>query len=166
MISLWRMRGVLRGSKNEDAFITADALAERGTGREGFRFDMIRFGKQRYEVPSIGTSRTKRERRMDERTATDAATSYDFRVGDWLVAPRGNRLVGPEGAVRLEPKVMQVLTCLAAQPGRTVTKDEFMERVWSDTVVSDDVLARCISELRKVFGDSPRNPDYIETIRK
>ena len=103
---------------------------------------------------------------MDERTATDAATSYDFRVGDWLVAPRGNRLVGPEGVVRLEPKVMQVLTCLAGQPGRTVTKDEFMERVWSDTVVSDDVLARCISELRKVFGDNPRDPDYIETIRK
>jgi Tol biopolymer transport system component/DNA-binding winged helix-turn-helix (wHTH) protein len=103
---------------------------------------------------------------MDDRTAHAAATPYDFRVGDWLVAPRGNRLIGPGGPVRLEPKVMQVLTCLAAQPGRTVTKDEFMERVWGDTVVSDDVLARCISELRKVFGDSPRNPDYIETIRK
>jgi Tol biopolymer transport system component/DNA-binding winged helix-turn-helix (wHTH) protein len=75
-------------------------------------------------------------------------------------------VLGPEGDVRLEPKVMQVLACLAAQPGRTVTKDEFMERVWADTVVSDDVLARCISELRKVFGDNPRAPDYIETIRK
>jgi Tol biopolymer transport system component/DNA-binding winged helix-turn-helix (wHTH) protein len=110
---------------------------------------------------------------MGDRTARDeaasydsAAASYDFCVGDWLVAPRGNRLVGPEGTVRLEPKVMQVLACLAAQAGRTVTKEEFMEEVWGDTVVSDDVLARCISELRRTFGDNPRTPDYIETVRK
>ncbi len=103
---------------------------------------------------------------MDEQTAPRALTSRDFRVGDWLVAPKGNRLRGPEGVVRLEPKVMHVLECLAAAPGRTVTKEEFMEQVWAGTVVSDDVLARCISELRKVFGDNPRRPTYIETIRK
>ncbi|MEM1041420.1 MAG: winged helix-turn-helix domain-containing protein [Bacteroidota bacterium] len=88
-------------------------------------------------------------------------------MGDWLVVPKGNRLHGPAGdVVRLEPKVMQVLECLAAHPGRTVTKEDFMDRVWAGTVVSDDVLARCISELRKAFGDNPRKPDYIETIRK
>lgn len=103
---------------------------------------------------------------MNEQTAPRALTTRDFRVGDWLVAPRGNRLRGPKGTVRLEPKVMQVLECLAAHPGRTVTKEEFMERVWEGTVVSDDVLARCISELRKVFSDNPRRPKYIETIRK
>lgn len=90
----------------------------------------------------------------------------DFRVGEWRVAPRGNRLVGPSGAERVEPKVMQVLECLAESPGRTVTKEDFMDRVWAGTVVSDDVLARCISELRKVFGDDPRRPTYIETVRK
>ncbi len=104
---------------------------------------------------------------MSEQTAPRALTTREFRVGDWLVAPRGNRLHGPMGkVVRLEPKVMQVLECLAAHPGRTVTKEDFMERVWSGTIVSDDVLARCISELRKVFGDNPRRPKYIETIRK
>ena len=102
---------------------------------------------------------------MSER-AMPGGPAYEFRVGDWMVAPRGNRLTGPEGDVRLEPKVMQVLACLAAEPGRTVTKDEFMEQVWTGTVVSDDVLARCISELRKVFGDNPRSPNYIETVRK
>ncbi len=102
---------------------------------------------------------------MNEQT-TPGVSTYEFQVGDWLVAPRGNRLVGPEGVVRLEPKVMDVLVCLAATPGRTVKKDEFMDHVWAGTVVTDDVLARCISELRRVFGDNPRNPEYIETIRK
>ena len=101
----------------------------------------------------------------DETTTGDHATA-DFMIGAWRVVPRGNRLVGPDGTERLEPKVMQVLVCLAASPGRTVAKEAFMERVWEDTVVSDDVLARCISELRKVFGDDPRRPRYIETVRK
>lgn len=103
---------------------------------------------------------------MSEGTSQDGVAVADFRVGDWRVAPRGNRLDGPEGTERLEPKVMQVLVCLAESPGRTVTKEVFMERVWAGTVVSDDVLARCISELRKVFGDDPRRPEYIETVRK
>ena len=103
---------------------------------------------------------------MHDDTPTGGPTTTDFLIGEWRVVPGGNRLVGPEGAERLEPKVMQVLECLAASPGRTVTKEAFMERVWDDTVVSDDVLARCISELRKVFGDDPRRPRYIETVRK
>ena len=41
-----------------------------------------------------------------------------------------------------------------------------MQEVWNGTVVTDDALSRCISELRKVLGGSPRNPQYIETIRK
>lgn len=76
-----------------------------------------------------------------------------------------NRMTRKEDAVQVEPKVMEVLLCLAEQPNQTVTKGEFMERVWADTVVTNDVLSRCISELRKILGDDSRNPDYIETIR-
>lgn len=89
-----------------------------------------------------------------------------FWVKDWFVEPQVNRVSQGAETVQLEPKVMQVLLCMAEQPGRTVTKDAFMQRVWADTVVTDDVLSRCISELRKVFGDNSRAPDYIETIRK
>ena len=41
-----------------------------------------------------------------------------------------------------------------------------MDEVWTGTVVTDDVLARCISELRKALGDKARSPRYVETIRK
>jgi len=68
--------------------------------------------------------------------------------------------------VQLEPKVMEVLLCMAQRPGDTVTKDQFKDEVWRETVVTDDVLSRCISQLRKVFDDDPNDPSYIETIRK
>jgi len=93
-----------------------------------------------------------------------------FYVGDWKVEPLLNhisRTTDSETESRsLEPKVMDVLCLLASKPGETVTKQVFMDTVWSDTVVTLDVLSRCISELRKALGDDSRNPIYIETIRK
>ncbi|ARA92521.1 hypothetical protein AWN76_004610 [Rhodothermaceae bacterium RA] len=89
-----------------------------------------------------------------------------FWVGEWLVEPTLNRATKGGEAVRLEPKVLHVLLCLAERPGKTVPREVFMDEVWAGTVVTDDVLARCISELRKLFDDDARNPAYIETIRK
>lgn len=89
-----------------------------------------------------------------------------FWVGDWFVEPMLNRVAKKEEQVQLEPKVMDVLLLMAERPSKTVTKEEFMNRVWAGTVVTEDVLSRCISQLRKTFDDDSRNPDYIETIRK
>ncbi len=89
-----------------------------------------------------------------------------LRIGEWYVEPMRNRIRREGQEVQLEPKVMEVLLCLADHPEKTVTKEAFKERVWEGTVVTDDVLSRCISELRKVFGDDPSDPEYIETIRK
>ena len=89
-----------------------------------------------------------------------------FYIGRWLIQPRQNRIRGPEKTTRVEPKVMDVLLCLARQPGEVVTRDQLLETVWAGVVVTDDVLTRSISELRKVFDDDPRNPAVIETIPK
>ncbi len=75
-------------------------------------------------------------------------------------------MTGPGGAVRLEPKVMQVLVCLAERPGDVVAKERLMRSVWPDAFVGDDVLTRCISELRRVFGDDAKEPRVIQTIPK
>ena len=99
-------------------------------------------------------------------TADQPTVTAPFRVGEWLAEPMANRLTRDDDVRRIEPKVMEVLALMASQPGETVTKDQFMAEVWTGTVVTDDVLARCISELRKALGDSARRPDYVETIRK
>jgi len=58
------------------------------------------------------------------------------------------------------------LVCLAEQAGRVVPKERLINRVWSDTNVTDDVLTRSISELRRIFADDPRHPRFIQTIPK
>jgi Tol biopolymer transport system component/DNA-binding winged helix-turn-helix (wHTH) protein len=61
---------------------------------------------------------------------------------------------------------MQVLVELAARPGEVVHKEELMQRVWPNTFVGDDVLTRCVYELRRVFDDKPRDPRVIQTVSK
>jgi hypothetical protein len=41
-----------------------------------------------------------------------------------------------------------------------------LEAVWHNTFVGDDVLVRCISEIRYVFGDDPKSSRVIQTIPK
>jgi DNA-binding winged helix-turn-helix (wHTH) protein len=90
-----------------------------------------------------------------------------FRVGEhFLVEPPLNRVTGPRGVSRLEPKVMVVLVCLAEHAGKMVPKNRLLQAAWPDTAVSDDVLTRAISELRRLFEDDSKQPHTIETIAK
>jgi adenylate cyclase len=92
--------------------------------------------------------------------------SAAFRVGPWLVKPGLNVISGKGTTAHLEPKVMEVLLCLADHAGEAVSKDELVQTVWPDTFVSDDALKRCIFELRRVFDDDAHEPHVIETIPK
>jgi DNA-binding winged helix-turn-helix (wHTH) protein len=90
----------------------------------------------------------------------------DFLINDWLVQPQINTVEKGSRRWHLEPKVMQVLVHLALHPNEVLSKDKLIETIWRDTFVGDDVLIRCISEIRYVFGDDPRSPFVIQTIPK
>ena len=89
-----------------------------------------------------------------------------FRVGDWTAYPKRDAIEGPDGTVRIEPRVMQVLVALAARPDDVVTREELLETVWNGTFVSDEVLTNAIRELRKALADDAKSPRYIQTLPK
>jgi len=93
-------------------------------------------------------------------------TDCAFYAGEWLVEPALYRLSRNGEVTVLEPKVMQVLAHLAEHPDQLVDRDELLATVWAGTFVTDHVLNRSISQLRKVFEDNPRDPRFIETIPK
>jgi DNA-binding winged helix-turn-helix (wHTH) protein len=64
----------------------------------------------------------------------------------------------------LEPKSFRLLLFLLENPGRALTKDEIMSVVWPDAFVSDNSLARAVTQIRKVLEDDPKAPKYIETV--
>jgi TolB-like protein/DNA-binding winged helix-turn-helix (wHTH) protein/Tfp pilus assembly protein PilF len=89
-----------------------------------------------------------------------------FRLAAWLIEPQLGTVSRNGLTVRLEPKVMEVLVCLARHAGEPVSKEELLQTVWPNTFVTDDGLKRAISELRRVFEDDVREPRTIQTIPK
>ena len=90
----------------------------------------------------------------------------DFRLAGWLVQPGLNSISQGCTSRRLEPKVMEILVCLARYGGQTLSKEQLLQTGWPDTFVSDDVLVRGISELRRAFEDDVHDSRVIQTIPK
>jgi DNA-binding winged helix-turn-helix (wHTH) protein len=90
-------------------------------------------------------------------------TEHSYYLRSWQVLPERNLIRNGDRVQRLEPKVMAVLACLAGQAGDTVSREQIMLRVWEGNHVSEKVLSRAISHLRKAFDDSPGQASFIET---
>lgn len=87
-----------------------------------------------------------------------------FVTGGWLVDPARCMLEGSGGAIRLEPKVMDVMVYLAQRARAVVSKEDLIRDVWEGRYVSEDVITVSIHELRKALGDNAKQPEFIETI--
>jgi TolB-like protein len=59
---------------------------------------------------------------------------------------------------------MRVLLCLAERSGEVVSIDELLHRVWPDVNVASDSVYQAVASLRRVLGDDPKQPAYVETI--
>ena len=98
--------------------------------------------------------------------SSTAGGTPPFRIGRWEIHPQLNRITDGAETVQIEPRLTQVLVCLAERPGGVVRRSEFLQRVWPDVVVGEENLTGAISELRRILGDDAQTPRYIETIRK
>ena len=88
----------------------------------------------------------------------------DFRLGNWLVQPQLNQIVGSGRDTTIEPKVMEVMVYLAEHRSEVSSKERIISAVWPDTFVTDDVLKHAIFELRKALADDAQAPRFIQTI--
>ena len=61
---------------------------------------------------------------------------------------------------------MELLVCLCARAGQVVPKQDLLHAVWDDRFVSDETVKGCFYQLRKILGDNPRRPRFIETLPK
>jgi Tol biopolymer transport system component/DNA-binding winged helix-turn-helix (wHTH) protein len=87
---------------------------------------------------------------------------YEF--GPFSLDVGKRRLLRDRQPVTLAPKVLDTLVALIENRQRVLTKDELLRRVWGDTIVEEGGLARNISVLRKVLGETPDDHQYIVTV--
>jgi DNA-binding winged helix-turn-helix (wHTH) protein len=68
--------------------------------------------------------------------------------------------------VQVKPKLLALLQYLARNPGRLVTKEELLDRIWGDCHVEWSVLKASVAQLRRALGDSVETPRFIETVSR
>jgi two-component system response regulator RegX3 len=66
--------------------------------------------------------------------------------------------------VKLKPMELRLLMYLVDNQGRTITKDELLEKVWDDTIVGEGTLSVHIRHIREKLEDNPNDPVYIKTV--
>src|SRR5882724_11644661 len=71
-----------------------------------------------------------------------------------------------EATADLTPKAFDVLRYLVEHAGRLVTPDELLEALWPETYVNPEGVRKYIQEIRKVLGDRPDQPVFIQTLPK
>jgi Tol biopolymer transport system component/DNA-binding winged helix-turn-helix (wHTH) protein len=90
--------------------------------------------------------------------------SLVFRFADVTVREREFAIVKAGQVHPVEPKAFRVLLMLIQNPNKLIAKDELLTRVWGDTAVTENSLARNIALLRRLLGDDAREPRFIETV--
>ena len=76
-----------------------------------------------------------------------------------------NRNCSRDGvSLPISGKAFDILLAFVENPGRLLSKDELIERVWPGEFVEEGNLARNVSTLRKVLGDTEKQHRYILTV--
>ena len=90
---------------------------------------------------------------------THSVSEYKFYNGS--IHPEKRILVSNGHAITPRPRVFEVLHYLVQNRERLVHREELLKKFWKDIQVSENSLAQCIIEIRKLLGDNAREPTYI-----
>lgn len=89
-----------------------------------------------------------------------------MRIGPFDLDVRRYTLTRGGEAVALSPRLVELLAYFAARPGTLVTKDELLDRFWTDVHVTENTLTRAVADIRKALGDDAAAPVFIQTVAR
>jgi PAS domain S-box-containing protein len=109
----------------------------------------------------IGTRRQSAEAAWDRATEDEIIEVGPFRIDVDSFQVRKNG-----AAVELTPIEFRLLVELARRPGRVVTRQALLGRVWGhDFLGSGSLITMAVSRLRNKIEDDPHAPTIVETVR-
>jgi DNA-binding response OmpR family regulator len=85
--------------------------------------------------------------------------------GDLILNRQARRAYMGSEELRLTPKAAALLEYLMTHPDELLTRDRLLDAVWGwDYPTGTRTVDTRIAELRRVLGDDPAQPCYIETV--
>jgi TolB-like protein/DNA-binding winged helix-turn-helix (wHTH) protein len=87
-----------------------------------------------------------------------------LRIGDLRVDPALDEIYKDGSTIKVEPRTMRLLLCLAEHAGQVVSVDQLLAEVWKDVIVGPDSVYQAVAGLRRMLGDDPKSPVYIANV--
>src|SRR5688572_16936290 len=84
-----------------------------------------------------------------------------------LVLDLDRRVLLRDGVpVELQPKGLELVALLSAQPQRIFSRSELMTELWPGVHVTDASLHQSLRKARRALGDDPDSPTFIEAVSR
>jgi predicted ATPase/DNA-binding winged helix-turn-helix (wHTH) protein len=107
-------------------------------------------------------------------TLTAVSASFDalpvlpeaYSFGELRVLTGLDLLFRGDHVVPLEPRAVRVLRHLVRNAGRVVAKEELLDEVWPDAFVTEGVLKKAVSQIRRALDDPPQQSRFVETYHR
>ena len=98
--------------------------------------------------------------------STSASHSVVLRFDEFELNIQSGELRKRGKVLRLQPQPTKVLSVLAVQAGKLVTRDELKHQIWDDAtfVNFEEGLNFCIRSIRAILHDNADEPRFIETL--
>jgi len=94
------------------------------------------------------------------------AEAATFEFADFSLDLSSRRLTRRGREIPLTPKEFSLLELFCRRPGRALTRDEILSRVWgSEVFVTSRSVDRCVNTLRAKIEPDAARPRFIQTVR-
>jgi DNA-binding response OmpR family regulator len=116
---------------------------------------------------SVLLARIKAVLRRFERTNHVSSTRAEvLEAGDLIIDPAAHTIMLGGKPVELSPLEFDMLHTLALNPGRVISVNELLDRVWGTEYVGEpQIIYVHIRSLRQKIEEDPKNPRRIVTVR-
>ncbi len=87
-----------------------------------------------------------------------------FQFGDFVLESGEHSLRKGTQQIHLRPKAFETLLYLVNHHGSLVKKQDMLDDLWPNVIVTENTLSHCIDEVRQALQDNAQDPTFIRTI--
>lgn len=86
-----------------------------------------------------------------------------LRFGEVTLDPEARLLLKGPDPVHLAPKAFDLLLRLVKERPRALSREQLIEGIWPDVVVTEANLTSLVNDVRTAIGDDAKRPVYVKT---
>ena len=89
-----------------------------------------------------------------------------YRFADFILSPSHRPLLREGKEAPIIPRYFDLLQLLIARRNEAAHRQEILDTVWKDVIVSDGALTQAVRTLRRTLGDDSKEPVFIRTVSR